>query len=287
MSDLRDVIEAFHAMLRERETQLVDLANESANHAQDVVAMTQIATDRRIENEKLRERVAELEADARKRNAPRKPPAGREIVMVRDGDVEWHYAAEEIPRAFEESHLAKGLAFALAVAEYRATEPTLVDFVAAQREWSSRTFGEGRRTLGITMHVRKELREVESAHPGSRGQLEEWIDVAILALDGAWRTGAPPYLVVEMLLDKAKRNRERKWPDPSTLSQDEPSEHVRAEPAIEIVPWNECPECGDTSTLARFMCARCRADSEYCSADEEGCARRQGHEGPCRKRARR
>lgn len=50
-------------------------------------------------------------------------------------------------------------------------------------EWSEKTFGPGMRTEGITAHIRKELLEIEE-DPNS---LEEWIDVMILAFDGAWR----------------------------------------------------------------------------------------------------
>lgn len=57
--------------------------------------------------------------------------------------------------------------------------------LAGQRRWSEATFGPGPRTLGITAHIRKELQEIED----DPTDLTEWIDVAILALDGAWRTG--------------------------------------------------------------------------------------------------
>ncbi|HHJ1578118.1 dATP/dGTP pyrophosphohydrolase domain-containing protein [Pseudomonas aeruginosa] len=57
-----------------------------------------------------------------------------------------------------------------------------------QRRFSERTFGPGSRAAGVVDHIRKELREIEEAP----GDLAEWIDVVILALDGAWRTGATP-----------------------------------------------------------------------------------------------
>lgn len=55
-----------------------------------------------------------------------------------------------------------------------------------QRQWSRKTFGEGKRTIGILAHIRKELAEIE-AKPDD---LEEWIDVVILALDGSGGTAA-------------------------------------------------------------------------------------------------
>jgi len=57
-----------------------------------------------------------------------------------------------------------------------------------QSEWSEKIFGPGDRTKGIVDHIRKELIEVE-AKPND---LSEWMDIVILALDGAWRQGASP-----------------------------------------------------------------------------------------------
>ena len=75
-----------------------------------------------------------------------------------------------------------------------------------QRDWSLDTFGPGARTAGVLDDIRKELREIE-AEPGS---LEKWIDVAILAFDGAWRAGHIPqkneeaWLGKQAKMDKAK-----------------------------------------------------------------------------------
>ncbi|MFA6691445.1 MAG: dATP/dGTP pyrophosphohydrolase domain-containing protein, partial [Saccharofermentanales bacterium] len=52
------------------------------------------------------------------------------------------------------------------------------------KEFSEKTFGPGERTAGVCDHIRKELREI-LAEPDD---LEEWADVTILALDGAWRS---------------------------------------------------------------------------------------------------
>ncbi len=90
-----------------------------------------------------------------------------------------------------------------------------------QRQWSRKTFGEGKRTLGIIAHIRKELAEIE-AKPDD---LEEWIDVAILALDGYWRHGGEPADLMAHLQAKQDKNFARKWPAPGP--EDEPTEHVR------------------------------------------------------------
>lgn len=57
-----------------------------------------------------------------------------------------------------------------------------------QRSWSTGAFGPGRRTAGVIDHIIKELAEI-AEHPTD---LYEWVDVIILALDGAWRAGHEP-----------------------------------------------------------------------------------------------
>lgn len=93
----------------------------------------------------------------------------------------------------------------------------------SQIRWSSETFGPGPRTKSITNHIRKELAEIEAAPT----DLEEWIDVVLLGLDGAWRTGATPAEIVQTLLAKMMTNRSRRWPDWRTLRDGEPTEHLR------------------------------------------------------------
>ena len=102
------------------------------------------------------------------------------------------------------------------------------DFAAhlqRQREWSAATFGPGDRAQGVLDHIRKELGEIE-ADPGD---LTEWIDVVILALDGAWRSGASPAEIIDALVAKQSRNERRQWPDWRTMPADRAIEHVRAD----------------------------------------------------------
>ena len=101
-----------------------------------------------------------------------------------------------------------------------------VDFKAhlkRQREWSEKTFGPGSRLHGVTDHIRKELTEVIA----SGGSLKEWVDVAILALDGAWRSGASPDEIVDAIVEKQTINEQRKWPDWRSFSSDTAIEHDR------------------------------------------------------------
>lgn len=101
----------------------------------------------------------------------------------------------------------------------------LLDHLRRQYEWSERTFGPGDNTAGVLDHIRKELKEIE-ANPRD---VEEWIDVVILALDGAWRNGASPEKIVETLRAKQAKNEARKWPDWRTAEPGKAIEHVREE----------------------------------------------------------
>lgn len=105
--------------------------------------------------------------------------------------------------------------------------PAAIDatHLARQREWSRETFGTGRRTKGVIDHIRKELIEVE-ADPLD---VKEWVDVIILAFDGAWRAGWEPQQIIDAIRDKQARNEARTWPDWRTLSEDHAIEHVREE----------------------------------------------------------
>jgi len=93
-----------------------------------------------------------------------------------------------------------------------------------QRRWSEKTFGPGDRVKGVIDHIRKELSEIEKAP----SDLEEWIDVVILALDGAWRSGASPEQIIAQLQAKQAKNEKRQWPDWRTSSPDKAIEHDRS-----------------------------------------------------------
>lgn len=122
-----------------------------------------------------------------------------------------------------------------------ATRPAHYDLVAhleRQRKFSLETFGPGDRHAGVIAHIRKELAELEaSKHPASvpsdddleawQARLFEWIDVALLALDGAWRMGATPAAIVSALEAKQTKNEGRDWPDWRTVPKGSPIEHVR------------------------------------------------------------
>lgn len=100
----------------------------------------------------------------------------------------------------------------------------LVEYIGRQREWSRRAFGPGERLHGVLDHMAKEMDEVRAAP----GDVYEWVDLIILALDGAWRQGHDPDVIAGALLNKQARNAARVWPDWRTRSEDEAIEHVRA-----------------------------------------------------------
>lgn len=99
----------------------------------------------------------------------------------------------------------------------------LVRHLNRQRNFSIKAFGPGNRTKGVIDHIRKELAEIEE----NPADLEEWIDVVILALDGAWRAGHTPVEIVDALLAKQAKNEQREWPDWRTAEPDKAIEHIR------------------------------------------------------------
>lgn len=98
----------------------------------------------------------------------------------------------------------------------------LVAHLRRQQAFSERTFGPGPRTAGIVDHIRRELHEIEAAPL----DLSEWIDVVILALDGAWRAGHAADEIAAALVAKQAKNERRAWPDWRTHPADKAIEHV-------------------------------------------------------------
>jgi len=99
----------------------------------------------------------------------------------------------------------------------------LIEHIDRQRDFSFRTFGPGARTRGVIAHIRKELIEIEAAP----ADLEEWVDVILLAIDGAWRAGHAPEAIAAGIVAKQERNESRDWPDWRTADPNSPIEHTR------------------------------------------------------------
>ena len=123
------------------------------------------------------------------------------------------------------------------------------EHIARQRAWSEATFGPGVR-LGVLDHIRKELKEVE-ADPTV---LEEWVDVIILGLDGAWRAGHEPQAIIDGIKAKQARNEARTWPDWRTADRDKAIEHVRQLPELQCL-YGQPHDGHDWSSLShRWHC---------------------------------
>lgn len=99
------------------------------------------------------------------------------------------------------------------------------DHIAHQRDWSTATFGprEKRGPLGPLAHIRKEVEEVAE----DPSVLEEWVDVIILAFDGAWRAGHEPQAIIDAVKAKQAKNEARTWPRWQNFPEDEAIEHLR------------------------------------------------------------
>ncbi|MCB2412368.1 DUF550 domain-containing protein [Demequina sp. TTPB684] len=107
-------------------------------------------------------------------------------------------------------------------------EPFAIDaaHLTRQREFSLATFGPGVREAGVIDHIRKELVEIADAETLEQA-VQEWVDVIILALDGALRTGVPAQEVLDAVLAKQQHNEAREWPNWRTQPKDRAIEHVR------------------------------------------------------------
>jgi len=99
-------------------------------------------------------------------------------------------------------------------------------YLVRQRLWYLSVFGPGQRDAGLIKHIKKELDEIQD----SPGDIEEWIDVIILAFEGALRNARsvdPVEDVIDCLQKKQDKNLARTWPDWVKQDPEEPIEHVK------------------------------------------------------------
>lgn len=61
----------------------------------------------------------------------------------------------------------------------------ILKYIADHISWSEATFGDRGNMEYLLRHIEKEIAEVK-VHPDN---LEEWIDIMILAIEGLWKTG--------------------------------------------------------------------------------------------------
>lgn len=124
-------------------------------------------------------------------------------------------------RAIGNGRLATALELLL---KWNAETFNLAAHLHRQRAFSLKTFGPGARTKGVVDHISKELAEIE-ANPAD---IEEWVDVILLAFDGAWRAGWQPDDIIRAIVAKQTKNEARKWPDWRTAAPDKAIEHDRS-----------------------------------------------------------
>jgi len=100
-----------------------------------------------------------------------------------------------------------------------------------QIPFSQKTFGPGTRTNGVLDHIQKEIEEVREAPD----DVEEWIDIAMLSLDGAWRClqeripeSEIPKIIAAVIAGKQSKNEKRDWPDWKTQDRDKAICHDRS-----------------------------------------------------------
>lgn len=149
-------------------------------------------------------------------------------VYIRSEPELWttgHYAPDGtwVPESDHESvrHAAERAAYLNGYSNSPAYD--LVAHMRRQIDFSIRAFGPGERSQGVIDHIRKELKEIEAAP----GEVEEWIDVVTLALDGAWRAGFTAEQVAAALAAKLAKNEQRTWPDWRTADPTKAIEHDR------------------------------------------------------------
>lgn len=117
----------------------------------------------------------------------------------------------------------------------------MFDHLRRQAAFSRATFGPGPRTKGVMDHIRKELEEVAEAETAAE-RSKEWVDVAILGLDGLLRScreqlssfgageatnGEVAEMACRLIREKQDQNEIRDWPDWRTASEDKAIEHNR------------------------------------------------------------
>jgi len=101
---------------------------------------------------------------------------------------------------------------------------TLEDCIKRQQTFALKAFGEGDHSKGLLEHIKKEVIEIYE----DASDTEEWVDIIILAMEGAWRTGASPKDIADIFNLKMSKNERRAWPAIGSIEPGKPIEHLRA-----------------------------------------------------------
>jgi hypothetical protein len=153
--------------------------------------------------------------------------ASYQVALRAGADTNWPAIRESLRRALASYNRNGATARTYRLPGVALRLPDSLDLIHhlhRQRAFSERTFGPGPRLAGILDHLRKELREVE-ANPAD---ISEWIDLVLLAFDGAWRQGFTPEQIAAALTAKQIKNEARTWPDWRTIPDGKAIEHDRS-----------------------------------------------------------
>lgn len=103
--------------------------------------------------------------------------------------------------------------------------PKIIDEELLQefKEWNFNTYGPGERLTGTIKHIKKELKEIEK----EPHDIVEWVDVIMLAVNGALRHGHEPQAIIDAFYKKFEINKARKWKDWRTVPEGEPITHIK------------------------------------------------------------
>ena len=104
----------------------------------------------------------------------------------------------------------------------RRTIVYMEEYIERHIEWSRATFGDGAQAGKLCNHIAKELDEIRSTPT----DLTEWVDVIILAIDGAWRAGYTSPQIVDAMLSKQRININRQW---ALGDGEQPNEHIKVQ----------------------------------------------------------
>jgi hypothetical protein len=134
--------------------------------------------------------------------------------------------------------------------------------IERQRTFSIRAFGPGLRTEGVLDHIAKESAEVRQ----DPTDLGEWVDIIILAFDGAHRTGADPDDIIAAIKQKQARNESRTWPDWRTADPTKAIEHDRSVIEVASTRLSGRPGFHEMWDGCRWVpiCDGCGDEAAYC-----------------------
>ena len=104
------------------------------------------------------------------------------------------------------------------------------DIMDEQWAFSTETFGPRiengtaeQNAAGCIDHIREEIEEV-AADPSD---IMEWVDIVMLATDGAMRVGFTPEQFIDAYYEKLQINKARDWPDWRTAEPGKAIKHVK------------------------------------------------------------